>query len=410
MAAPTSIPLEQDLDLTPTCGPRRAGLAAGLACLALGCTTPEPQEATPDFGHPDSVLTWTPSQQLAGFPAYDVLFETRVIPASERPVAFAERLADLTGVSYEVGGESFGVTDFIRRNRVSGLLVVQADTILFEEYALGHDPEGKWVSYSVAKSLVSMLVGAAIQDGYIDSVDDLITDYLPVLAGSAYDSVRIRDVLQMASGVDWNEDYTDPDADVSREIGLTNLERLHFLSSKDRVARPGERFNYSTGETHLVGAVVRAAVGNNLSAYLTQKIWQPFGMESAANWLLVEPYGAEHGGCCLSATLRDYAKVGQFALRGGRLSDGTRVLPEGWMAESTTPSTANPGYGYLWWLADDGTYAARGIFGQMIHIDPALDLVVVTHGAWQTPTGREFSEHRSAFLAGLKSELRAGIR
>ena len=375
---------------------------------ATGCTLPDgpATTATPDFGHPDSVLTWTPAQQLAGFPAYDQLFDTRSIPASTAPVAFPERPDGLGEVSYELDGQAFGTADFMRTNRVSGLLVVQGGTVLLEEYALGHGRDGKWVSYSVAKSVVSMLVGAAIQDGYIGSVDDPVTEYLPVLAGSAYDDVRIRDVLRMASGVDWNEDYTDPDADVSREIGLTNLERLRFLSSKPRVAPPGERFNYSTGETHLVGAVVRAAVGNNLSEYLAQKIWQPFGMESDANWLLVEPHGGEHGGCCLSATLRDYAKLGQFALRGGRLWDGTPVLPPEWMDESTRPSPGNEGYGYLWWLAADATYAARGIFGQMIHIDPALDLVVVMHGAWETPTSRDYSARRTAFLSGLKRTLR----
>lgn len=154
-----------------------------------------------------------------------------------------------------------------------------------------------------------------------------------------------------------------------------------------------------------MGAVVRAAVGNNLSAYLRQKVWEPFGMEGDANWMLVEPYGPEYAGCCISATLRDYARLGLFALADGVLDDGRRVLPDGWMEESTTPSPTNPGYGYLWWLEGDGSFTARGIFGQMIHVDPSLDLVIATHGAWPEPTGEAFTEHRDAFVQAVKSVL-----
>jgi len=211
--------------------------------------------------------------------------------------------------------------------------------------------------------------------------------------------------LQMASGVAWNEDYTDPNSDVA-STGGSAADRLVYLSERPRLVPPGGAFNYNTGETNLLGAVLRAAIGTNLSAYLEEKIWQPFGMEHDANWLLLAPGGGEHGGCCLSATLRDYGRIGLFALRQGRLRDGTEVLADGWMAESITPSATNEGYGYLWWLRGEGVYSAAGIYGQAIHIDPAEDLIIVTHSYWPQATGREFSRHRNAFFAAVTEALR----
>ena len=142
-------------------------------------------------------------------------------------------------------------------------------------------------------------------------------------------------------------------------------------------------FNYNTAESNLVGEVLRAAIGMNAGPYLSQKIWQPMGMAFDANWLLSSPYGRETGGCCISATLRDYARLGLFALADGVLPDGTRVLPEGWIAASTSPSQGYEGYGYKWWLYGEGRYGARGVFGQAIFIDPASKLVVAAHSNGQ---------------------------
>ena len=377
---------------------------------AGGCTeAPSSERAAPEelaFGHPDSVLFWTPEEQRAGFPNYDRIFDTRSIPADGRASSLPNRAMNLSDLMYSVDGRRFSLADFIAHNRVVGLTIVRDGAVLLEEYTAGHDAATRWVSYSVAKSVVSLLTGAAVRDGFIRSVDDPVTDYLPLLRGGAYDGVTIRDVLRMSSGVEWNEDYGDPESDVSREIDYGAVNRLRFLAEKPRVAEPGARFNYSTGEIFLVGSVVRAAVGNNLSSYLSQKIWGPFGMEADAHWMLVEPGGPEYAGCCISATLRDYARIGLFALRDGVLPDGTRVLPDGWMAESTTPAPTNPGYGYLWWLHDDGSFSARGIFGQLIHVDPELDLVVAMHSMWPTPTDDAFSEHRDSLLSALKEMLR----
>jgi len=375
------------------------------ACAAPAGRTSASSSDTLAFGHPDSVIFWSPAEQQAGFPNYDRIFPTRLIRASEDPYPLPRAARALGEVTYEVDGASYGIRHFLEHNHVEGLIVLRNGEVLLEEYRGEHGPSRRWVSYSVSKSVVSLLMGAAIRDGYIASVDDPVTKYVPLLEGSSYDRVPIRALLRMSSGVEWNEDYTDANSDSSREIDYGGMERLRFLGSKPRVADPGTRFNYSTGEIFLVGAVVRGAVGNNLSAYLRQTIWGPFGMEADANWMLVEPDGPEYAGCCISATLRDYARIGLFALSGGRLPDGTHVLPGGWMEASTTPSPTNDGYGYLWWLGEGDSYSAQGIFGQTIHVDPDLDLVVAIHSAWPNPTGRAFSEHRAAFLRAVKARL-----
>lgn len=350
-----------------------------------------------DFGHPDSVLLWTAAERRAGFPSYHRIFPTRSIPASGEPMALPPSTTPWPA--------AIDIPSFMERDSVMGLIVLHEGEIMAERYADGHGPEARWVSYSISKSVVSMLLGAAIRDGYIASVEDPVTRYVPLLRGSAYEGVTIEDVLTMSSGVAWNEDYSDPESDVSQEIHHGAVERLRFLGNRARVADPGVRFNYSTGEIFLAGAIVRGAVGNNLSAYLHQRIWEPFGMESEANWMLVEQGGPEYAGCCISATLRDYARLGLFALGDGRLADGTAVLPDGWMAEATSPSPANPEYGYLWWLHPDGSFSARGIFGQLIHVDPALDLVVAMHGLWPEPVSEERSARRQEFLERVKTTL-----
>ena len=159
--------------------------------------------------------------------------------------------------------------------------------------------------------------------------------------------------------------------------------------------------NYSTGETNLVGQILRAAIGNNASTYLTKKIWQPFGMEFDASWTLDSAHGAELGGCCINATLRDYARLGIFAMNNGELADGTKVLPDHWMKDSTTPSKGYPGYGYLWWLGPNETYSARGIFGQNIYIDQQNDLVIAMHNSAPTAVQSDLHKELAALVPAI---------
>ena len=173
------------------------------------------------------------------------------------------------------------------------MLVIKDGQIVYERYGLGNTENSVWGSYSVAKSVTSMLIGAAIRDGYIASVDEKISDYLPRLKGSSYDQSTIRNVLQMSSGVQWDEDYADPGSDINQKGWWQTLGSYEYLRTKPRESVPGDVFNYNTAETNLVGTLLRFAVGNNLATYLEEKIWRPFGMESDANWMLTELGGGE---------------------------------------------------------------------------------------------------------------------
>ena len=383
-------------------------LAVGVAAPAVHAGAPyvDPATDAEHFGPPAQFLFWQDEQKVAGFRNIASIYATRPIQAGEQVLPLPVAPEPVSDVPYMVEDESFGLDDFIDHNHIVGLIALKDGAIHLERYAAGNTEDSLWVSFSVAKSVVAMLLGAAIADGYIESVDEKVSAYLPRLQNSTYDAVTIRNLLQMASGAAWNEDYADPTSDVNSMPGsLVDLYRL--LGAKERVAKPGELFNYNTAETNLVGALVRAAIGNNLATYLEHKIWIPFGMQANANWMTHGEGGGELGGCCINATLRDYARLGLFALADGVLPDGTRVLPEGWMRDSTTPSPAFPGYGYLWWLSEGGAYSALGIFGQSIYVDPGRQVVIATHSAWPAAGGDAFYEHRQAFFAALAAQLEA---
>ncbi len=363
-----------------------AALLLSITALADTYQAPtlNPDEDADRLGaiNPDAPLFWGAADKVVGFRNMEQLSPTRKIAASPEPLPLPSNLQALGGLRITHGDEQMTLDEYLEAHHTAGFLVIRDGEILYEYYGLGNTADSRWVSYSVAKSVVAMLIGAAIQDGYIAGVDERVTDYLPRLAGSPYEETTIRNLLQMASGVEWNEDYADPESDVASASWET-IELYDFLKVKARVAAPGERFNYNTAETNLAGTLLRAAIGNNLSTYLEDRIWSPFGMEADAYWQLTEPAGGEFGGCCINATLRDYGRIGLFALADGVLPDGRRVLPEGWMAASTAPSKGYPGYGYFWWLNPDGTYSASGIFGQGIYVAPEQNLVIAVHSAWE---------------------------
>ncbi len=383
---------------------------SALGALVTGCaltafvpmgSTDIKQEVYPE---PAQILTWSPERRLRTFSDYAGTFPTRTIHAGGRPHPLAGAPLDLSAVSYEIDDGRYSLDDFVRETRVAGMIVVKDDRVRYERYELGNDASSLWVSYSIAKSVVSLLYGAALADGFIASLDEPVTRYLPRLAGGAYDGVTIEQLLQMSSGVAWNEDYEDREADVS-QAPTAILPFIDYMRALPTAAPPGTVFNYSTGETDLAGAVLRAAIGNNLSTYLTHRIWRPFGMAADANWLLGEPGGVEFGGYCISATLRDYARLGILALNGGRTADGRELLPADWMARSISPADTYPGYGYLWWLRPGGDYAAIGIFGQLIWIDPGSNSVIAIHSAWPQPTSEHLAAHRWAMVDALAEVL-----
>lgn len=327
------------------------------------------------------------------------LFPSRTIPRSGTPRALPAAARALGPVSFTVNGAVRTLDDYVRLNRVAGMLVLANGAVVLERYEFGNTPRTRWMSMSVAKSVTSTLVGAAIHDGHIRSLDDSVTHYVPALRGSAYDGVRIRDVLRMASGVRWDETYTDPTSDRRRlleaQIGQVAGAALSVMAKLPKAAEPGTRHNYSTGETQVAGEIVRGAVGRPLATYLAERVWGPAGMEADGTWWLDSPDGVEIGGSGMSATLRDYARLGQFILDDG-VVNGTRILPEGWVREATRPAVLRGGesipYGYLWWTATtpegirDGAFSAEGIHGQSIYVNPAARVVIVAWGAQPHPT------------------------
>ena len=354
-----------------------------------------------------SPLFMTLGERRIAFAHFDALYPTVSLPASSTPSALPTEPIELDSITFEANDASHTLSSLMQSQHLMGLVVIQDGKIRFEHYASDHSKEAQWVTFSVTKSVTSLLIGAAIQDGYIDSADDPIVKYLPRLEGSEYGKSRIRDILQMASGMEWNEDYEDPTSDVAIAGAFNGVALTDYLYNKQRVAAPGTRFNYNTAESNLAGEILRAAIGMNAGPYLSQKIWQPMGMAFDANWLLSSPFGRETGGCCISATVRDYARLGLFALADGVLPDGTRVLPEGWMAASTTPSQGYDGYGYKWWLYGDGRFGARGVFGQAIFVDPAANLVVAAHSNGQVASGSDHNRELDAALMAISAFFRA---
>lgn len=328
------------------------------------------------------LLFWSVPQRDAAFRALDrisLLAKWRDIqPAgTPRPLPPGSPLALPVDIDAYMAGQ-----------RSAALLILHKGQLRLERYGLDFDAQGRWTSFSVAKSFTSTLVGAALRDGHIKSMDDKVSDYIPQMKDSAYDDVSISQLLTMTSGVRWNEDYDDPASDVARfnnhqpEPGVPAI--VSYLRQLPREAPPGQRWLYSTGETNLVGILISQATGKPLSQYLQEKVWGPVGMEQQATWILSKT-GEEISGCCIQASARDYARFGQFILEGAQVN-GQSILPDGWLQQAGTRQAdigqPGRGYGYQWWTYDDGSFAARGIFGQGIFIDPRRQLVIVSNANW----------------------------
>lgn len=362
----------------------------------------------------------TPDLAATTFRNIDRLFPTRTIARGATTSPLPAAPVQISAVTCSSRGSVVSLDEYIRLNRVSGLLVLKDGRVALERYGLGATPQTRWMSMSIAKSITSTLIGMALAEGRISSLEDPVTRYVPTLAGSAYDGVSVRQVLMMASGVKWNETYTDPASDRRRlldaQIAQTPGTALALMAALPRAAAPGTRFNYSTGETLIAGEVVRGAVGMSLAEYLSDRLWKPLGMESDATWWLDSPAGHEIAGSGLSATLRDFARFGQFFLSGGMIG-GRRVLPANWMKDAGSPTTLVGGkiepYGYMWWPVEaaaghvnHGAFAAQGIFGQWIYINPREQVVIVQLSAQTRPTGGDLVTPEDCFAA-MTGHLRA---
>jgi len=369
---------------------------------------PETRGVLAHFPTNTDVLFWDVPQRDAAFRALDrlpILAQHRVVPAGQVPSVLQP------GQPLSL---PLDVDAYMLSQRNAALVVLHNGRLRLERYGLNFDARGRWSSFSVAKSLTSMLVGAAVRDGFIRSMDDQVSQYIQELKGTAYDDVTVRQLLTMTSGVQWNEDYADPHSDVARfnhhkpQDGMDAT--VSYLRQLPRAAPAGTRWLYSTGETNLVGILVARAVNKPLATYLSETIWVPAGMEQQATWMLSQT-GQEISGCCVQASTRDMARFGQFVLNGATVQ-GQPMVPNGWLAQATTKRAdigqAGRGYGYQWWTFDDGSFMADGIFGQGIFIDPRRQLVVASNANWAGGAlDPQASEARDAFYKAVQQAVDA---
>ena len=330
------------------------------------------------------VLFWNDEERSSRFRAMEDWFAGYEVPAADNPRPLPVGAPLPAPIAQEI-------REAMRETSAAGVMVWEDGKVRFEDYGLGFGPDQRWTSFSVAKSFTSTLLGAAVEDGFIASLDDPVTRYVPGLEGSAYERVTVRQLATMTSGVAWNEDYTDPKSDVAQlnrfvvEYGPGAI--VAQMRGLEREAEPGEKWVYKTGETNLLGLLIENAVGLPLARYAQAKIVEPAGFADPMFWM-VDERGGNVGGCCLSLTLGDYTRMGVFALQGGG-----EVVPEDWFAQAGDSlvdfRTSGFGYGYQWWTFPTG-YGAQGIFGQSITIVPEEDLVVAIVSNWPTATASDY--------------------
>jgi len=375
-------------------------------CLALSLPSAARGRATPTIGQQrEGVLFWSQAQREARFPRMYEMFP------SDRAAHGARVHALPQGRPLSAAGKATDawVASYLARYHVAGVMVLQDGQVRLQRYAEGFGPQQRWTSFSVAKSVTSTLLGIALQQGYIHGMDDTLGTYIPELRHTAYADVTVQQLLTMTSGVRWNEDYADARSDVAQMyLGACVDGRAHVLSYLAKLPRQwpaGTHWNYNTAETDLLGILVQRATHRSLAAYLSQTIWQPYGMADDAYWIKDECDGSDTGGSGLSATLADYARLGQFMLQGGRI-DGKPVIASAWLQGAVRQQAGvdepDRGYGYLWWTDADGSYAAIGIFGQMVYVDPARKLVIAQVAAWPQATSKALVAARRAFVAQIK--------
>jgi len=362
---------------------------------------------------------FNPKLNFLIFQHLDKMFATRIVPAGEKAWKLPYSRVSIEG-KFEFEGSSFGLEEFLEKSATNALLVIKDGQIVHETYRNGSDETTRFISFSMAKSIVATLIGLAVSEGKIKSIDDKVAAYLPEMKDSGYAGATIRDLLRMRSGVAWLEIY---------EFGSdTQLTRVHDNSlvaykyrwcdyaanESKRAGKPGEKFNYSTLDASVLGCILESAVGVTGSQYLSEKLWRPAGMEYDGYWIMDGPdsVGREFFGAGFNATLRDYGRFGLLMLNKG-IANKKQVVPADWVKESTVPDEGYEpvaegealGYQYQWWtIPNSDAYLAIGLHNQFIYIDPKNSTVIVKLSYTPGPLGWEaasiaFFQKISAMLA-----------
>jgi len=342
-----------------------------------------------------SLFSGAPQHEV--FPRLGELFPTGNLTPSSTPHRFPQgRQADLPS-SYRFQGEARATKDFFEATDTAALLVLKDGLVRYERYALTGGPQVPWISWSVAKSFVSALVGIALHEGHVDSIEDPIDRYVDAFRDSAYSGVRIKDILQMSSGARWTEDYSDPASDISR-FGAAisaggSLE--NFVAGMVRETQPGTVCQYNSADTQALGSLLVAATGRTLTDYMQEKLYEPLGMEQPGCWLL-DSAGMEMAFGGLNLCARDFAKIGELFRNKGRWQ-GKQLIPQAWVEASVTPDAPHLmpgkvlvgghvlplGYGLQWWIPEGslGEFSAIGVYNQFVYVDPSRGIVIVKQSA-----------------------------
>jgi CubicO group peptidase (beta-lactamase class C family) len=340
------------------------------------------------------IRLFDPEIVVSNFRSMDTMFDTAPVRRGSVAHQFERSIRNLPS-TYVYKGQTKEVSDFLEQTWTTGMVVLQDGTIVSENYYRGNTASSKVISWSVAKSFISALVGIAVDEGHIKDINQPVTDYVPALRGSGYNGVSIKNVLQMSSGIRFNEDYGDFCSDINRlgrAIALGDSLDV-FAASLRRERPPGTFHHYVSMDTQVLGMVLRAATGETLASYLESRVWQKLGMESDAYWLIDRKrMELAFGG--LNAVLRDYARLGQLYLNEGQWK-GQQVIPRAWVRASVTPDAphlqpGNPnsswvlGYGYQWWIPQqpDGDFLAIGVYNQFIYVDPKRKIVIAKSSAY----------------------------
>ena len=411
---------------------RKAALAATLSLSLPVAAQTAPPQVLPDGSVPPALIEARKHmlegpENMLTFHNTDQLFQTRVVPGAGpiAPLSHAETALP----EAVIGGKRMTEDAWEDRTYTSAFLVMRDGKILHESYRNNTAAGTHFISFSMAKTFTSMLVGIAVGQGAIHSIDDPAVRYVPELKGSGYDGVTIRQLLEMRSGVDYEERYdfgAKPSiaAQIFLNAVVANTER--FADMAPRLGRkwaPGSHFNYSTLDTSVLGWVLERATGKPLAEFTAQYLWQPLGTESYGFWLAdgSPGVGRELNGMGYNATLRDFARFGQMLLDQGRFN-GHQIVPAAWIANATTitpnadagtlpppASVTNPfaraGYGFqIWKLDDTGAYSALGLQGQFIYVHPATHTVIVKLSFFPedgTPQGETALEDTLAYFRTL---------
>jgi CubicO group peptidase (beta-lactamase class C family) len=367
----------------------------------------------PWSAHSPSAMTklFSPEVRVENHRNMKRIFPWRDIAASPAPVAFPKAEKPLLA-EFQYEGSTKKLDEFLQRTQTTSLVVIKNGTIVSEKYFQGADEKSQFTSWSVAKSFLSTMVALAMKDGLIKSLDDTAEQYVPELKGKPYGPVTIRQLLQMSSGIKFDETYANKLSDINMlfyRVFLAGASINDVMTGYERDVPAGTRFQYVSSDSQVLSWVLTKASGMPLSKYVQTRLWAPLGMESSAYWSIEREGGAEVAYCCLNATARDYAKLGQLYLDQGKWK-GQQFLPEGWVKEATRPSQdyLKPeasalklrGYQYQWWVpaGHDGEYFANGVWGQMIWVSEKTNTVIV-----KTSVDKEYRVHLPETFAVMRA-------